>query len=232
MGSVWSPKTWPYTTNNPSVVHVRHAIALDERRSFFRQNRWGSYRPEGHTLEEVWFAGVHSDVGGGYPANENDLWTHPLEWMAKEAEEKELLLKPNILGGVIEASREVCRNREKPSPLHDSMKGAFPLWYIAEFVPKPRRREIAKGEYRTEIIWPVRHWFMPWLMNTGKMGRARAIGRARMLNAGEQVHRSAIQRFHDDPTYRPDSLVKIGMTEAKAKEFLDTGAETYPVPRP
>ena len=39
-GNVWSPIFWPNTTNNPGIDSVRHAIALDERRAFFRQNRW------------------------------------------------------------------------------------------------------------------------------------------------------------------------------------------------
>src|ERR1700688_1447885 len=45
---------------------ARHAISIDERRAFFRQNLFGSASPKNanQSVEEVWFAGVHSDVGG------------------------------------------------------------------------------------------------------------------------------------------------------------------------
>src|SRR6476469_9948460 len=83
MGNVWSPIHWPNTSYNPGVETVAHAIAIDERRAFFRQNRWRPSR--GQTCSEVWFAGVHSDVGGGYPAHEGRLWAITLEWMMKRA---------------------------------------------------------------------------------------------------------------------------------------------------
>ena len=38
VGWVWDPKSYRYTRHNPSIRVVRHAVALDERRSFFRQN--------------------------------------------------------------------------------------------------------------------------------------------------------------------------------------------------
>ena len=62
VGWVWDPLILPYTTNNPGVSTIRHAISIDERRAFFRQNLCGvEYRPN---IKQVWFAGVHSDVGG------------------------------------------------------------------------------------------------------------------------------------------------------------------------
>lgn len=233
MGAIWSPKAWPYTTNNPAVAHVRHAIALDERRNFFRQNRWGDEPADGQTLKEIWFAGVHSDVGGGYPANESDLWTHTLQWMAKEvvAGEKKLLLKPGKLEEFIKVSRDACAGRGNPSPLNDSMKGLFPVWYIAEFIPKPRWSKV-NGEYRRRPMWPVWHWFLPWLLNKGEMGRARIVGRARTLQKGEWVHRSAIERFANDRAqYQPEPLLKIGLTKEKAEKFLEGGEETYRIPK-
>jgi len=38
---------------------------------FFRPRRWGT--EEATNLREVWFAGVHADVGGGYPEKESAL---------------------------------------------------------------------------------------------------------------------------------------------------------------
>lgn len=71
-------------------VHVKfafHALALDEQRKDFQPTLW-QQKPEGKAkgqkLKQVWFAGVHSDVGGGYP--EHGLSDITLAWMASEIE--------------------------------------------------------------------------------------------------------------------------------------------------
>lgn len=45
-----------------------HAMSLDEQRDDFRLQRFFAPLREGQQLHEVWFAGVHADVGGGYGA--------------------------------------------------------------------------------------------------------------------------------------------------------------------
>lgn len=49
-------------------------------------------------LEQVWFAGVHSDVGGGYPPDKKGrcLADMPLCWMAEEAEKQGLAFAPSV----------------------------------------------------------------------------------------------------------------------------------------
>lgn len=86
---------WPMRfadTNLPAKVEVaRHAMALDdERRTFFpipwtepeRQREWGADVGK-DSLVQVWFAGMHADVGGGYP--DDRLSFVPLLWMIGEA---------------------------------------------------------------------------------------------------------------------------------------------------
>ena len=66
------------------VSNAFHALAIDERRRPFAPTLWD--RPAdapGQTLEQVWFAGVHSDVGGGYP--NPGLSEIALLWMAGRA---------------------------------------------------------------------------------------------------------------------------------------------------
>ena len=69
-------QTLPFTRSNPSVETFRHAISIDERRRMFRLNHWkddkGSVPDPAGTVrtKQTWFAGVHSDVGGGYPEAE------------------------------------------------------------------------------------------------------------------------------------------------------------------
>ena len=55
-------KTFPHTSSNPSVINIRHAVSIDERRNAFPESL---YNPDRENLEEVWFPGVHRDVGGG-----------------------------------------------------------------------------------------------------------------------------------------------------------------------
>jgi uncharacterized protein (DUF2235 family) len=55
-----------------------HAMALDERRRDFPVTRWTPRTG----VEEMWFVGAHSDVGGGYP--EAGLSDIALDWMMKK----------------------------------------------------------------------------------------------------------------------------------------------------
>ena len=47
-------------------------MAIDERRCFFWPNLVRDLLP-GQDIKQVWFAGVHSDVGGGYPEAEEQI---------------------------------------------------------------------------------------------------------------------------------------------------------------
>jgi uncharacterized protein (DUF2235 family) len=53
-------QVYAYTTANKSVSHARHAVAIDERRAFFKTSKL-SEKVEGQDRKEVWFAGAHSD---------------------------------------------------------------------------------------------------------------------------------------------------------------------------
>jgi uncharacterized protein (DUF2235 family) len=101
---------WPYTSRLPNVQVCRHAVSIDERRRPYRHHPVSQVSPNG-TLEQVWFAGVHSDVGGtfvdpptevareklgGQPETREPpiLSTIALKWVADAAIEMGLLIKP------------------------------------------------------------------------------------------------------------------------------------------
>jgi uncharacterized protein (DUF2235 family) len=70
---------------NEGIRYAYHAVAIDERRWKFPPNLW---KEEGidrdrQTVEQVWFAGVHSDVGGWY--HERGLSNIALSWMLRKA---------------------------------------------------------------------------------------------------------------------------------------------------
>ena len=84
---------------------------------------------------QVWFAGVHCDVGGGYAEKESGLSKIALEWMLEEAKTAGLMVnvarQDEVLG------RTLGSQYAKPdcdAPTHESLKGG---WKIAELIPKP-----------------------------------------------------------------------------------------------
>jgi uncharacterized protein (DUF2235 family) len=74
---------------NENVGYAKHAISIDENRKDFARVPWGrkdEKLKERDALgnlwfEQVWFSGVHADVGGGYPENESRLSDSALKWM-------------------------------------------------------------------------------------------------------------------------------------------------------
>lgn len=91
--------TFHDTTLSSYVLHAYHAVAIDERRGPFKPTLWtlkdGEKRPEGTSLEQVWFAGVHCEVGGGY--RDPELSEIPLLWMADKARERGLAFREDHL---------------------------------------------------------------------------------------------------------------------------------------
>lgn len=93
------------------VPHARHAVALDEIRASYTPTLWtGS--GAGQDVKQLWFPGVHSDVGGGYL--ETGLADGALLWMIEEAEACGL----GIAGGMKEQIEPDCRD-----VLHDTKGG-------------------------------------------------------------------------------------------------------------
>nr|WP_320014264.1 DUF2235 domain-containing protein [uncultured Desulfobacter sp.] len=72
--------------NNHDRAIARHALAIDEQREGFEPTIWNPN--SGVDLKQIWFAGVHSDVGGSYPPDKKTgirTSDTPLAWMIDEA---------------------------------------------------------------------------------------------------------------------------------------------------
>jgi uncharacterized protein (DUF2235 family) len=79
-----------------NVRTARHAVAIDERRADFKPTLWT--RNGAVDVRQVWFAGVHADVGGGYAPQDRRLLSEiPLAWMAREASRSGLTLAEHLL---------------------------------------------------------------------------------------------------------------------------------------
>lgn len=74
------------------VEFARHAISIDENRKIFSPVYWQKLEDgsDSDRMKQVWFSGVHTDVGGGY--KEEELSNITLRWMVREACDKGLLL--------------------------------------------------------------------------------------------------------------------------------------------
>ncbi|MES4908502.1 MULTISPECIES: DUF2235 domain-containing protein [unclassified Streptomyces] len=73
-----------------------HALAIDEQRSAFEPTLWHQQPgADGQELKQVWFTGVHCDIGGGYP--ETPLSDITLLWMVDRAREYGLEFQPGVI---------------------------------------------------------------------------------------------------------------------------------------
>ena len=71
------------TALHPNVKHAYHALSVDERRQEFPATLWTGPFADGQVVEQIYFAGVHCDVGGGY--GDSQLSEIPLAWMMSKA---------------------------------------------------------------------------------------------------------------------------------------------------
>ena len=98
-------KVWPYKFPDRKLgAHVEkacHALAIDDERRSFHPTLWeetADDKPEENDtseprIEQVWFPGVHSNVGGGYPKQGISLVA--LCWMMRKAKEAGLRFLDN-----------------------------------------------------------------------------------------------------------------------------------------
>jgi uncharacterized protein (DUF2235 family) len=189
-----------FTRTNPSVQIFRQAIAIDERRRMFRLNTWRdpqTYKSnpfnnknwKAQDIRQVWFAGVHSDVGGGYPEIESGLSKFPLLWMIREA--KTAGLKVNtamvnylVLGKPRRDSGRTYKAPDAEGDLHKSLKG---FWWVLEIIPK-----LAK--------------WREWSAKRALFGLYLPLGEPRPIDDDALIHSSALDRRDKDPDYRPVNL--------------------------
>lgn len=119
---------------NKKVDRACHALSLDDERTTFHPVLWneaneqrvfpGSWRSgkrekpitsvKHERVSQVWFAGVHTDVGGGYP---DDALAHvPLKWIMDEASDRGVIFMP-------EARKELAERAVPLGPIHNSRGG-------------------------------------------------------------------------------------------------------------
>ena len=139
------------TSDNPSVATVRHAVALDERRALYQPLHWpggqtcygnrfkrGPSKPQ--DLREMWFAGVHADVGGGYPERSSGLGKVALDWMIRETEGLGIRYRHATVNRIVMGKQGHAASERyvPPDPLARAQVSLNPFWMLTGLIPRRR----------------------------------------------------------------------------------------------
>ena len=200
---VLSSEELAFTTANPSVKVFRQAMSIDERRRMFRLKPWDDpqhflfnpYAPdssrEDQDILQVWFAGVHADIGGGYPEAQSQVSKYPLLWMIAEASSAGLKVNPRTVNQLAWGRSRKNSPFKYVAPdyaadIHNSMNLA---WRTLEIFPKDAR-------YKE---WPKRRTFL---------GSYIPCCEPRFIPDGAIIHESVLKRIAARSDYRPVNLPK------------------------
>jgi hypothetical protein len=101
----------------PDIENAYHALSIDEQRWDFQPTYFQPTPTQpGQTIEEVYFPGVHSDVGGGYD-DDPSLSKITLAWIAQAAQDHGLLIADQ---SILTVPADACFGT-----LHDSFSAIY-----------------------------------------------------------------------------------------------------------
>ena len=139
------------TKMGANVAFARHALAIDEQRQDFEPTIWEP-RP-GVDLKQVWFAGVHADVGGSYAPDKTTgliAADAPLKWMLSEAQKEGLKIEPHIVSALTDGAKAKTHKSRNhvyrfKTPLHRPLHiDNIPT----KIHPSVKARYLADSDYR------------------------------------------------------------------------------------
>ncbi len=251
VGWVSTPVRLLDLAENSTIQIGRHAVSIDERRCFFRDNLWGDAvevdvppelvgTPEGHAMlhkqdqQQVWFPGVHSDVGGSYPQLQSGLSNEALRWMMGEVEKADreydsryrkrtdmvglnLPETPSVFGTTRvkmvlgELSEDaVTPGTKSLQPMYEKPKSSMlhnsltPLWWVLEIFPHL---------YYDKDDEAVR--------------KRIPLGAYRKIPDGALIHPSVKTRLLDDPCYRPKNITADELPDDPVDPEYDAKGGAY-----
>lgn len=190
------------------VRHAFHAIAIDERRRLFAPTPWeqGNSGAE-QTVEQLWFPGVHANVGGGYV--DSGLSDRALLWMCLKAAEAGLGLKseyinlridPNYHGELRESCCGFYRLTARSRIIGGGPTAKNTVRAVNEkihFSAKERFEHATESEYRSKHIH-------------GSLGSALSSSMppiADALNGETDCHRKLTPNMLNDGGGAPDTIM-------------------------
>ena len=221
-----------------NVRHARHALSLDDERRSFWPVLWDEpvaaqgAEPEeaggeagvgvaspAQTLEQLWFAGVHSNVGGGYP--KQGLSDVTLQWMLEEA-------IPLGLPVRCRTWREVKQRSNVGGHLYDSRAGLGVYYRYA-----PRRLSKLMSELKSKLksklippgLTPVIHESVVERIARGTGGYAPGAWPRKCIIRGETDHPNWVDVRKDierrlDPAARVHELCTRAIVFRQGIQFV------------
>jgi uncharacterized protein (DUF2235 family) len=199
-----------FVHENPSIEIFRQAIAIDEKRRLFRLQPWESrtfrHSRFGKTDHDgpqdslqVWFAGVHADIGGGYPEIQSGLSKYPLLWMIEEA------VKCGLRVDRATVNQLGWGRQRKNSPFSYVKPG---------FLPDPTNPESAAWQphnsmnaaWRAIEYWPKKDKYKEWPERKSLLGHYIPDAEPRLIPEDAFIHESAIEKIAKDPSYKPVNI--------------------------
>lgn len=137
-----------------SVEHACQALAVDDKRKTFHPVLWDAKLKEGQSLEQVWFPGMHTDVGGGY--REHQLSDLALIWMCRKAVEHGLR--------IYDKSR-INLEPDTAGVMHDSRDEWWKKIYRKEVRSWPQDRPDIPVVHESVLERAEEMEYQPWILN-------------------------------------------------------------------
>ena len=137
-----------------SVEHAFHALAVDDKRKTFHPVLWDTELRDYQSLEQVWFPGMHTDVGGGY--REHHLSDLSLIWMCRKALEHGLRM--------YDTSR-ITLNPDPGGVMHDSRGDWWKKIYRREIRDWPTDRSDIPVVHESVLERAEVCNYHPWILN-------------------------------------------------------------------
>ena len=153
IADIWNRVVYQFKFENRDlstiVDQACHALSIDDERASFTPVLWNEANNESR-IEQVWFAGVHSNVGGGYPKQGMSLVA--LDWMMEKAQHAELRFLP--------ADRETYRTHANvDDKLYDPRAGlgVFYRWKPRDIAGLCQQAGIKKPAIHVSVLERVAH---------------------------------------------------------------------------
>jgi len=174
------------TSIGDHVKHAYHALALDEQRAAFAPTVWEREQNGVTKLEQVWFSGVHSNIGGGYA--EAMVSNMSLAWMMQKLRDI-VHFDEGYLKKLVDENREFYARRPRAPDSEASYKLGDAVWrwglgllYNSNALPT----SLAGKLVRTPFQYKKTDY------NTG---RPLAISDNNLHNTNEKIHPSVRARY-------------------------------------
>ncbi len=142
-GWINDPIELRFNGQNPIIRVGRHAVSIHERRCCYQDNLWGPSLPAtngyaGQDIRQVWFTGVHSDIGGSYVEKTAGLSKIAFEWMLVEAVKQGLLVDSRRADVVLgrETPPTFLPQYVPPDPHGILHKSVYGRWWLLEYFPR------------------------------------------------------------------------------------------------